>query len=237
MKKALYLNDCYLKEFEAKVESVQDEKFVVLNQTAFYPKSGGQSNDAGFLIRKSDNKKFKVIFVGKFNGQISHEIEEVGLQPEDEIMGQIDWQRRYLLMRYHTAAHIISSIINKETGALITGNQLEPNKGRIDFNLDQFDKEALKIYIEKANEITSKDIPIKIYTISKQEAEQNPKISKLAMGLPSNIESVRIVDIENLDTQADGGTHVKSTQEVGKIEFLKAENKGKNNRRLYFRLA
>lgn len=236
MSKALYLDDCYLKEFEAEVISVKDGKYVVLNQTAFYPNSGGQLHDTGIFIRLSDSKEFKVVFAGKFSGEISHEVSEEGLQQEDKIKGTIDWNRRYKLMRMHTAAHIVSGVFHKEAGALITGNQLDLDKTRIDFSLENFDREKINEYFTKANELVNKDLPIKIYTMPREEAEKDEAMFKLAKELPSSIKDIRVVEIVGFDRQADGGTHVKSLKEVGEIEFIKAENKGKANRRVYFAL-
>jgi len=236
MGEALYMNDCYLKEFEATVKSVSNGKYVVLDKTCFYPKSGGQLNDTGFFIRNSDRKQFTVIYVGKFSGEISHEVEEEGLKQGDKITGKINWERRYKLMRMHTAAHIISAVFHQEAGALITGNQLDLEKSRIDFSLEDFDRDKIDDYIRKSNEIIEEDLPIKIFTISRSNAVNNPSLFKLAKRLPEGINNIRIVEIEGFDKQADGGTHVKSTKEVGKIIFLKAENKGKSNRRIYFKL-
>ena len=235
MGEALYLTNCYLKEFEAVVKSVAQGKYIVLDKTAFYPASGGQPYDTGVFIRQSDSKQFQVIYAGKFSGEISHEVSEPGLKEGDKITGRINWERRYKLMRMHTAAHILSAVFHQETGALITGNQLDIEKSRIDFNLESFDREKINDYIKKANEIVKEDLLIKIYTMPKSAAT-DPALFKLAKGIPEGIDEIRIVDIEGFDKQADGGTHLSSTKEVGKIIFLKAENKGKENRRVYFAL-
>ncbi len=238
--KALYMDDCYLKEFEATVKSVSQGRFVVLDRTAFYPSSGGQPHDTGTLTRGSDGKVFRVVYAGKFSGEISHEVESPKgeeLKPGDKVKGRIDWERRYRLMRSHTASHIISGIINEKTGALITGNQLDVDKCRIDFSLENYDPSLLDDFIKEANTLASQGAPIEISTITRKEAEEMEGVSKLAKGLPPGIEEVRIVNIVGIDRQADGGTHVANTSEIGKITFLKADNKGKNNRRLYFRLS
>ena len=239
MANVLYMNDCYLKEFEAKVSKVSGDgekegKFIVLDQTAFYPNSGGQPWDEGVITR--DGTEFKVVFVGKFSGEISHEVDKSGLQVGDKVKCSIDWERRYKLMRMHTAAHIVSGILFHDAGALITGNQLGLDKTRIDFSLENFDREKLEEYIQKANEFVRKDCEIRISEMSREDVEKNPDLMRLAKGLPPGIKVLRMVEITGLDIQPDGGTHVKSTKEVGTIEFLKAENKGKNNRRMYFTL-
>ena len=137
-------------------------------------------------------------------------------------------------MRYHTAAHVLSGVFSKDAGAKITGNNLILEKGRIDFDLEDFDREKLTEYFEKANTLIEKDLKIKIYSMSREDAES--VIFKLAKAMPESIKEFRIVDIEGFDRQADGGAHVRSLREVGPIEFLKAENKGKSNRRVYFKI-
>jgi len=234
MEEALYLNDMYLQEFEAEVISVTDGKFVVLSQTAFYPKSGGISYDQGILIR--GNEEFKVIFVGKFSGKISHEVEKEGLNVGDKVTGKLDWNRRYTLMRYHTAAHVLSGAFFKNLKAKITGNEISIDQGRIDFNLDDFDRSLIEEQVEKSNEIVNADHPVEVYSLNRTEVEENPDLIKLAMGLPKNIQTIRIVDIKGFDRQPDGGCHVKSLLEIGRISTKKLVNKGKSNRRLYFTL-
>ena len=210
---ALYMEDSYLKEFKSKVKSVKDGKFVVLEETAFYPRGGGQPNDTGVLIK--GDEEFKVVFVGKFDGQISHEVDKEGLKEGDEVTGIIDWDRRYKLMRMHTAAHVLSAVLYKETGALITGNQLDLEQTRIDFNLENFDREKIDEYVNKGNELIDKDLPVTVSYMSRKEALQKPEIAKLAKGLPPVVQTIRIVSIGDFDEQADGGTHVKSLKEVG----------------------
>ena len=235
MEKVLYLEDSYLKEFEAVVTEVNKEKYIVLDKTAFYPSSGGQPHDTG--IMDTGDLEFKVVFVGKFDGKISHEIDKTGLKVGDKVSCKIDWERRYKLMRMHTATHIIAAIIYKECGALISGNQLGGDQSRLDFTLENFDREKIQEYIELANEVVHKNIPVKIYFMKKEEAMKIPGIVKLAGALPPDINELRIVEIEGLDIQADGGTHLHHTGEIGHIELTRLENKGKANRRLYFKIS
>lgn len=229
--KALYLLDCYIKEFETTVKSVKD-KFVVLEETAFYPNSGGQPNDTGKI------NDYNVVHVGKFNGEISHEVDKEGLKPGDKVKCVIDWDRRYQLMRYHTAAHILANVINKNTGALITGNQLSLEKAKIDFCVEDYNPEELQNYVEEANEIVNKALPVKLSIVSREEAISiiGEQFSMLAKGLPESVKEIRVVKIEGFAKEACGGTHVANTKEVGPLTFLKSENKGKNNRRVYFSL-
>lgn len=238
MSNPLYLHDSYLKEFEAVVVSVSGDgekagKFITLDRTAFYPNSGGQPWDEGTII-KHNGEEFRVAFVGKFSGDISHEVDKTGLNPGDRVKCRIDWDRRYKLMRSHTAAHMLSAVINRETGALITGNQLGLDKNRIDFSLDNFDREKLGEYIRMANEHVRQDHKVHISEMRREDVEKDPHLVKLAKGLPPGIEILRMIEISGLDKQPDGGTHVRSTKEVGEIELVGCENKGKDNRRVYF---
>jgi len=230
---ALYLDDSYLREFEAKVVSANG-KFILLDQTAFYPNSGGQPHDEGTISK--DGEVYKVVFVGKFDGDISHEVDKKGLKKGDKVSCKIDWDRRYFLMRMHTSAHIINEVVHKETGALISGNQLGLEKTRVDFNLEDYHPEKIESYITEANNIINKDLKITSKYMPRDEALKIPNMVKLAGAFPPKIDILRIVSIGDFDTEADGGTHVKSTKEIGKLKFLKVQNKGKNNRRLYYTL-
>ncbi|MFH1589615.1 MAG: alanyl-tRNA editing protein AlaXM [archaeon] len=235
MTKALYLDDSYLKEFDATVKSVKDDKFVVLDQTAFYPNSGGQPYDEGTM--EVNDEKFKVVFVGKFGSDISHEVDHPGLKEGDRVHCVIDWDRRYRLMKMHTSAHIVSTLVHNETGALISGNQLDIDKTRIDFSLENFDREKMFEYIEHANKVIKRNLEVKHYYLPREEAMKIPSVVKLSGVLPPQIDTLRIVEIGDFDTQADGGTHVKNTSEIGKLEILKIDNKGKNNRRMYYKIS
>jgi len=233
MTEKLFLENSYLKEFQATVTDVQD-KYIKLNKTLFYPKSGGQVNDTGEIIRLKDNKEFNVVFVAKSDEEISHEVDRQGLEVGDKVLGKINWERRYKLMRLHTAAHVLDAVFHENGEVLITGNELTQEKGRIDFNLKEFSKEKVQSYIDKANEIINKDLQVKNYYLGKEEAIKIPGIVKLANAAPPDLPVLRITEIENLDIQADGGTHVKSLKEIGKIVLLGIENKGKDRKRIYY---
>lgn len=234
MTRALYLDDSYIKECEAVVASINDGKYVILDQTVFYPKGGGQPCDTGKIIR--GNEVYKVVYVGKFSGEISHEVDHAGLKQGERVRCVIDWDRRYRLMRSHTAAHLFASLLCNGTGALVTGNQLETDKIRFDFSLEQFNPDLLQKYVDKTNQLLSKDVPVKSYELPREEALKIPGVIKMAEAFPPDIPRLRIVELVNLDKQADGGTHVRNLNEVGRITLLKTENKGKNNRRIYFTL-
>jgi len=234
MPEELYLKDSYLKEFEAEVMGVSKEKFIILDRTAFYATSGGQPWDEG--VMRTENDEFKVVYVGKFDGKISHEVDKPGLKVGEKVKCEIDWERRYRLMKMHTATHILSEVIYKDTGSLITGGQLGIEKSRMDFNLLEYDPEKIRGYIDRANELIGKDLKISVEFLPREEAMKLPQVSKLAKGLPESLKEIRIVKIGDYDMQADGGTHVKSTNEIGKIKLLKIDNRGKNNRRIYYTL-
>jgi misacylated tRNA(Ala) deacylase len=234
MSGTIYLDDSYQKECEATVVSVKDGKFVVLDSNLFYPKGGGQPHDTGRLIR--GDEEFSVVFVGKFDGKISHEVDREGLKEGDRVRCVLDWERRYMLMRMHTAAHLLAATMNKELDVLITGNQLGTEKTRFDFSMEEFDREKFDEIVEKANDLLSQDLELKVYELPREEAMEIPGVVKLANALPPSIKVLRIVEIPGIDVQADGGTHVTNLNEVGKISILKLENKGKANRRIYFTL-
>ncbi len=230
----LYLQDSYLAECDSEVLAVTEGRHVVLDRTVFHPKGGGVSHDTGKMVRGEDI--FEVVYVRKLSGEVSHEVDRTGLKPGDRVHCILDWPRRYKLMRSHTAAHALISILCAETGALVTGNDVDVDKTRFDFNLESFDRDAFQIYIERANQLFERDMPVRAYELPREEAMSIPAIVKLASALPPQVERLRIVEIEGVDKQADGGCHVRNLREVGRIEFLKAENKGKNNRRVYYRL-
>src|SRR3989338_3102921 len=191
MEKAMYMNDSYLKEFEATVESVKDDKFIVLDKTAFYPSGGGQPHDTGVII--CNGEEYPVVYTGKFSGLISHEVNKSGLQVGNTIIGRIDWGRRYKFMRMHTAAHLLISVFNKESNVLITGNQIDEDKTRIDFNMENFDREKILSYIDEGNKIIEQDLPVKVSYMPRAEAMKVPGMVKLAAALPPSVETLRIV--------------------------------------------
>jgi Ser-tRNA(Ala) deacylase AlaX len=229
MTKKLFWEDAYIKEFDATVTSVAANQ-IELDQTAFNPHGGGLVGDTGSL------SGVKVLDTVKGNADaIMHVVESSGaISVGNRVHGIIDWERRHKIMRMHTSAHLLSAIFNKETGALITGNQIEPERSRIDFSLEDFDRERMLGYCKQANEAIGKNPPVKTYFMKREEALQIPGITKLATAAPPDVQELRIVEIEGLDLQADGGVHVKNLAEIIRIDPMKFENKGKSNRRLYF---
>jgi misacylated tRNA(Ala) deacylase len=228
--KAIFLEDSYQKEFDAKVELAEGDR-IILDQTAFYPQSGGQPSDTGSLHKDGD--MFKVVRAEP-TGPV-HIVDKIGLKVGDRLHGILDWDRRYRFMRSHTACHILSAVIFKETGAKITGNQIDLSRSRIDFSLDAFDKALIEEYIGLANRIIKENHLIETMILPRESAMAIPELVRLAMEVPDR-EEIRVVQVKGVDTQACGGTHVRSTVEVGGIKLIKAENKGKSNRRVYFEL-
>ncbi len=234
MVEALYMDDSYLKEWDAIVESVSQQKFIVLDKTAFFPKGGGVEYDTGNITKENNDDEFKVVYTGKFSSKISHEVDKEGLKEGDKVRCKLDWERRYLLMRYHTATHVFSGVLFKDNNLKVTGNQLTTEKARVDLNMDEMNVDIIKNAIEKSNEIIKKGLPVEIYYISREEAEKEPDLFKLAIGFTHDIKTIRIVDIKGFDRQADGGCHVKNLKEIGQIVFKDYINKGKNFKRVYF---
>ena len=227
--KKLFWEDMYMKDFTARVISSEGNQ-VVLDQTAFNPHGGGLVGDTGWL----DEAKVVDTIKGPADS-IAHVLETTSnLTVGAEVKGKLDWDRRHRIMRMHTSAHLLSAIFNKKTGALITGNQIEPDKSRIDFSLEDFDRERMLTYCTEANAAITRNPPVKTYFMKREDALRIPGITKLATAAPPDVQELRIVEIEGYDIQADGGVHVKNLGEIVRIDPMKFENKGKSNRRLYF---
>jgi len=232
----LFQNDSYLKDFEATVVGVQDNA-VVLDRTAFHPLSGGVDHDTGTL--SVNQNQYNVIQVNedKLTGSVFHVVEgKPDVSVGDKVQGSINWERRYSLMKLHTAAHILSSILYRKYNALVTGGQIDPQHAKDDFSLESSDKQVFEDAIEATNSIIEKGLEVKVYFLSREDALKIPGIVKLAQRAPPNLNVLRIVEIPGFDVQADGGPHVKNTKEIGKIVLEKVENKGKGRKRVYYKL-
>ncbi len=226
----LFWDDAYASKFSARVLDVAENK-VILDRTAFNPRGGGLVGDTGLIAGA------RVTDTVKDSDTIHHVIEgPPGLTPGTDVECSLDWDRRYRIMRMHTAAHALSAVFNRETGALITGNRIEPDESRIDFSIGSMDRDVMTSYVDAVNMEISRNPAVKTYFLPRDEALKIPAIVKLAGASPPDVDTFRIVEIEGLDTQADGGVHVRRLGEVGGIVPVRFENKGKSNRRLYFRL-
>jgi len=232
--KLLYLYDSYLREFEAKVQQASGNQ-VILDQTVFHPLTGGVACDTGCLIREDRRHRVTRVEIGKETKEIVHLLEEEGsLRQGDVVRGVLDWERRYRLMRLHTAAHLLAAIMYKDYNALVTGGQIDYEYARLDFNLPRTDRQVFEAVFQKVNQEVDKRTGLKIFFLTREEALRVPGIVKLAERMPPQESELRIVEIPGIDVQADGGPHVGNTGEIGKIDLSKIENKGKNQRRVYF---
>ncbi|HMD79045.1 MAG TPA: alanyl-tRNA editing protein [Nitrososphaerales archaeon] len=228
MTRKLFWEDMYMKEFDAKVATVDGTK-VLLDQTAFNPRGGGLVSDTGML------GGIRVTEVVKEGDDIFHLMQgPAGFAVGDTVHGVLDWERRHRIMRMHTSAHILSAVVHKQTGGLITGNQISPDESRVDFNLADFDRGKIQSFVDEVNLAVGRGLEVRTFFMKREEALATPGYVKLANAMPPNLAELRIVQIGDVDTQADGGVHVGNTKEIGKVAVVKAENKGKDNRRLYF---
>ena len=225
----LFLEDAYLDTTEGRVTEVRDDA-VALDRTIFYPTGGGQSHDTGTL--RWNGGEARVASVKKVDGQVWHTIDEV--PPVGTVVTQaVDWDRRHQLMRTHTALHILCGVIWNEWGRSVTGGNMEPLKARMDFEFDPL-PENFKARIEElVNEEIHRDRPISVSFLPRPAALADDDLIRTKVNLiPESVTEIRVVDIEGLDKQADGGTHVRSTAEVGRVEITKTESKGKGNKRV-----
>ena len=227
----LYQRDSYLKSFDAQVTAVKPDG-VLLDRTAFFPTGGGVLGDAGTLT--SGSKTFKVVEVVDDAGDILHRFDAPGLAVGDAVHGDLDWARRYLLMRYHTATHVLTGVMFNDWHVRVTGNQLTPEKGRVDFAFEQFNREVLEEGFRRSNALIAKNLPVRVSFIPAADAHARPELFKLETGFPHDLSELRLVEIVGFDTQADGGCHVATLAEIGQLQLTKTENKGKVNRRVYF---
>jgi misacylated tRNA(Ala) deacylase len=227
----LYATDAYLRAFDAQVQEITPEGGVVFDRTAFYPTGGGQPHDVGSLTWGSGSAN--VVEVRKEGGQVVHKIEGATPPPGTRVHGEIDWDRRYALMRHHTALHSMSGVIFHLYGATVTGGQMYPDRARMDFLLPDLSADRLKAIEERTNELLVEGHPVSVRFVPRAEAFQIPDLIRTKINLlPEGIEEIRVVNIEGVDQQADGGTHVANTREVGHVRIAGSENKGKGNKRL-----
>jgi misacylated tRNA(Ala) deacylase len=227
----IFWEDAYVKEFDATVVSVAGNR-VVLDQTAFNPRGGGLVSDLGTI------DGLGLTEVVKEGDEVVHVMQtQPSFSPGGRVHCSLDWERRYRIMKMHTTAHILSSVVHGQTGALITGNQISPDESRVDFDLELFDKEKMSSYMDAVNEVVRRGVEVRSFFMKREDAMKMPGLVKLANAAPPSVEILRIVQIGDVDTQADGGVHVKNTSEIGKAVGLRIENKGKKNRRMYFTVA
>jgi misacylated tRNA(Ala) deacylase len=230
----LYLEDSYLKEFDARVVEVLDQS-VVLDRTLFFPRGGGQMSDRGRL--ESGGKRFPVISVERRGPDVFHTIDGDLPRMGARLKGYLDWDFRYQMMRTHTALHVLCGVIYRQYKAQVTGCQMYPDRARMDFTLADLTSHRTNEIERLSNEAITAGFPVRVRFVARAEADLMPDLIRTKINLlPPNIDPVRIVEIVGLDLQADGGTHVANTLEVGSLKITKTENKGRENRRLEIEL-
>ena len=222
----LYLTDAYLRSFTARVTEVR-ETGVALDRTAFYPRGGGQPHDTGTLGEAA------VVGVAKEGDTVWHTLEGPSPSVGDEVEGTLDWDRRHALMRTHSALHVLCGVIWNEWGVPVTGGNMEPLVARMDFEFDPLPEGFGPKVEELVNAELDRGRPIDVSFLPRDEALADDALIRTKVNLiPESVREIRVIDIVGLDKQADGGTHVRSTDEVGRVRVVKTESKGKGNKRI-----
>ncbi len=239
MTELLYYNDAYTQKFDAAVFAVDGDR-VALDRTAFYPGGGGQLNDEGWLTVAG--VRLRVAKVKKEGADIWHWLEATdGGLPEiavgQPVHGLLDWERRYALMRTHTAMHILCGVVWRDYQASVTGGNMDPGVGRMDFEFAAMSRELVTEIEEKCNVEIAAARPVRAQILPREEAFQIPDLIRTKINLlPTGISEIRTIELVGLDLQADGGTHVGNTSEVGRIRVTDYKSKGAINKRIYIEL-
>ncbi len=233
MTEELFLGDAYLGKFEARVVSLAGRE-VVLEKTAFYPGGGGQPADKG-IVRVGPIQA-SVVDARREGGEVVHVLDNAIPDTVRDLNGELDWERRYAHMRYHTALHALSGVIWKAFDAKVTGGQMREDRARMDFSFPgEWTAEVVGEIERLTNEALDEERPVRVYELPREEALKNPDLIRTQVNLvPERVKTVRIVEIEGIDTQADGGTHVANTGEVGTLEITAHKSKGRQNKRVEF---
>lgn len=237
MTERLYATDAYLPTCEAVVLEVTDEG-VVLDRTVFYPRGGGQPGDSGVLTWEGGEVAVTDTFTSRETGQLLHRVDGARPATGVAVTATIDWDRRHMHMRTHTALHALSGVVFTGFGAKVTGGNMESGGiGRMDFELDSMSKGFGDEVEELLNARLAEDRPVHVLVLPRGEALADPDLIRTKVNLiPASVDPIRIIDIEGIDKQADGGTHVRSTGEVGRVRVVKTESKGKANKRMRIQL-
>ena len=238
MTEKLYQTDSYLKEFDAVVTDVNlEERALLLDKSAFYPGGGGQPYDLGWITTGEQTYTLKRAKAAPDG--VWHYLQGDEPLPEKgaAVHGKLDWERRYKLMRTHTAMHILCGTIFRDYGAHVTGGDMEPLKARMDFEFENLQKDLVQVIEEAVNTEMNKGYAIRVAILPREEAFQIPDLIRTKINLlPEGISEIRTIEIVGLDLQADGGTHVKNTSEVGRIRIPEYKSKGRINKRIYVEL-
>ncbi|HRQ37570.1 MAG TPA: alanyl-tRNA editing protein [Chloroflexota bacterium] len=234
MTELLYQTDAYVQNFTAVVTDLA-EGGVVLDRTAFYPGGGGQPCDYGVLTAVAQS--WPVTAVKKVGGQVVHFVEGEPPLVGTAVTGQLDWTRRYQLMRTHTAMHILCGVVWRDYGAQVTGGNMDPRQGRMDFEFETMRQELVAEIETAVNREVAAAREVRVAILPREEAFQIPDLIRTKINLlPEGIAEVRTVELVGLDLQADGGTHVADTREVGQMRITDYKSKGKINKRIYVEL-
>jgi len=238
----LYQRDSSLRLIDAIVVAVDaDPRLVALDKTVLFPGGGGQPCDVGTITRLEDTHQWPVISTRKSGNIVWHELGGDDPLPgiEDRVRIELDWGRRYRLMRMHTALHVLCGVVFRDYGALVTGGNMGPDRARMDFEMDsaEFTPERVAEIERRANEELRASRDVRVQILPREEAFQIPDLIRTKINLlPEGIAEVRTVEIVGLDLQADGGTHVQNTREVGTLRVVGTRSKGKANKRLEIEL-
>ena len=234
MTEELFATDAYVRSCEATVRETGDEG-VVLDRTVFYARGGGQPGDTGVL--RWDGGELRVLDTVKRGGRLLHEVDGEPPAVGTAVTAEIDWDRRHTLMRTHTALHALSAIVFRDYDVKVTGGNMEPGVARMDFELESIDAEFGREVEDKLNAELAADRPVRASFLPRAEALADPDLIRTKVNLiPESVDPIRVIEIEGLDKQADGGTHVRSTAEVGRVRVAKTENKGKAFKRMRIEL-
>jgi misacylated tRNA(Ala) deacylase len=230
--KLLYHTNSYMYECSARVVAVEGDE-VALDATVFFPGGGGQMADHGTITWNHREAEASVLAMSKRDDVVWHALDFPPPPVGTEVIGAIDWDFRYRMMRTHTALHILCGIIWKEFGVQVTGGHMYPDRARMDFAMENLDRARIEGIEDRVNAAIEADYPLQVYALPREKAFAIPDLVRTKINLlPPAIEEVRIVEIVGLDLQADGGTHVSHTREVGGIQITRTENKGRINKRL-----
>jgi len=234
MTEELAASDAYLRETTATVTEVR-EAGLVLDRTVFYPRGGGQPGDTGTISWEGGFVAVTDTF--KRDGALLHAVDGDVPAVGTPVTAQIDWERRHLLMRTHTALHVLSAIVWREFDAKVTGGNMEPGRARMDFELEGISTEFGREVEARLNAALSENHPISVLSMPRAEALADADLIRTKVNLiPEFVDPIRVIDIGTIDRQADGGTHVASTGEVGPVRVTKTESKGKGNKRMRIEL-
>ena len=233
MTEELFLEDSYLRELDARVVKLAGRE-VILDRTVFYPGGGGQPPDRGTLGIGPISAS--MVDARRESGEVVHVLDTPIPDTVRELKGELDWERRFAHMRHHTALHVLSGVIWKSFGAKVTGGQIRADRARMDFSFPgEWTVGAVGEIERLTNQALGEERPVKIYELPRGEALENPDLIRTQANLvPGRVKMIRIVEIEGIDTQADGGTHVANTREVGRMEITSHKSKGRQNKRIEF---